>query len=56
MVATTETMSNSMAKKDKVSKPTKTAKNLVSATEKVADGPHYDYLARLVQPAYQKPD
>ncbi len=23
--------------------------------EKVADGPHYDYLARLVQPAYQKP-
>lgn len=22
----------------------------------VAEGPHYDYLARLVQPAYQKPD
>jgi SAM-dependent methyltransferase len=24
--------------------------------EKVADGPHYDYLARLVRPVYQEPD
>ena len=24
--------------------------------EQVAEGPHYDYLARLVQPAYQEPD
>ncbi len=46
MVATTETMSNSMAKKDKVSKPAKAArgaaaKSTSSSTDKVSDGnPH----------------